>query len=173
MDPEPWGCGAWGAVGKGYLFSLTITDTTAPHTPNHFNNVPLCPSPALPCCLPVARVTLVRCLKERCSGTKRQLLSKPAKKICPQSWKSGSCRKPGEYREHYLAQSCDPGQKKWPPLWWTVVVCRQDPEAVRPPKHCEADRCVHAAPAHLHSDGAGSRWVELLVFCSVMLLLLS
>lgn len=106
MDPEPWGCGARGAVGKGYLFFLKITDTTARHSPNHCNNVPLCPCLPLPCCLLVARVTLVKCLKERCSGTKRQWQSKPAKKICLQSWKSGSCLKPGEYRKHYVAALC-------------------------------------------------------------------
>jgi len=41
-------------------------------------------------------------------------------------------------------------------------VCTQDPEAVRPSQHREADRRLHAATAHLHRHGAGSRWVELI-----------
>lgn len=64
------------------------------------------PSPALLCCLLVARVTSGRCLKERCSGTKRQSQSKPAKRICLRSWKSASCLKPGERRECYVTARC-------------------------------------------------------------------
>lgn len=64
------------------------------------------PPPALLCCLLVARVTSGRCLKERCSGTKRQSQSKPAKRICLRSWKSASCLKPGERRECYVTARC-------------------------------------------------------------------
>lgn len=38
----------------------------------------------------------------------------------------------------------------------------QDPEAIRPPEHREADWCLYAATANLHCHGAGSWWVELL-----------
>lgn len=38
----------------------------------------------------------------------------------------------------------------------------QDPEAVRPSEHREADWCLYAATANLHRHGAGSWWVELI-----------
>lgn len=35
----------------------------------------------------------------------------------------------------------------------------QDLEAVRPPKHRQADRRLYAAAADIHRHGAGSWWV--------------
>lgn len=55
----------------------------------------------------------------------------------------------------------------WSVIGWCLMllpVCDwlQDPEAVWPPEHREADRCLHAATADLHRHGAGSWWVELI-----------
>lgn len=55
----------------------------------------------MPCCLLVVRVTLARCLKGRCSGTKRLSLSKRVKKIYLQSWRSDSCLRPGQHQSIY------------------------------------------------------------------------
>lgn len=78
MDPEPRGCDAGGAVGKGYPIPLMIAMDTQPR-------LILTLSLSVSRGLLVARGTLVRCSKERCSGTKRLSPSKPAKKICLQS----------------------------------------------------------------------------------------
>ena len=81
MDPEPRGRGARRAAGKGdptsYFLFPPVIDFG--HLKQCFYCFSLCL--IMPCCRLVARVTLVRCLKGRCSVIERQSPSKRVKKI--------------------------------------------------------------------------------------------
>lgn len=127
MDPEPWGCGAWGAVGKGYLFSLTITDTPARH-PQIILTMSLS--------APVSRVAVLSAgcqgnFGEVFKGTLQRDKTPVAVKTCKEDlpselkirflsearWVSETSRHCSVFASTH--QSCDPVQKKSP----TVVDC--------------------------------------------------
>lgn len=74
-------------------------------------------------CSFVARVTLARCLKGRCSVTKRRSPSKRVKKIYPQNWRSGSSPRPGQRQAQYLyiCQLTKQYMNKYVSLWLVGV----------------------------------------------------